>query len=398
MTLDFQRARRETPGCANVLHFNNAGAGLMPAPVLDALQRHVELEATIGGYEAAEREHAAVEHVYDSLARLVGGHRDEIAVVENATRAWDMAFYSLRFGPGDRILTATAEYSSNYIAYLQVAARTGAVVEVIPDDEHGQVSVAALRGMLDARVKLISITHVPTNGGLVNPAAAVGRVAREAGVPYLLDACQSVGQMPVDVAEIGCDMLSATGRKYLRGPRATGFLWVRRAFLAALEPPFLDLHAATLVSRDRYELRPDARRFENWETYYAGKIALGVAVDYALEWGLPAIRERVYALGVRLRERLAALPGVTVRDKGAERCGIVTFTAEGCAAALIKQVLLSQAINVSVSMSRPRLDKEDRRVPGVVRASVHYYNSEDEIERFCAALGPVLRATRGAGG
>jgi cysteine desulfurase/selenocysteine lyase len=397
VTLDLERARRETPGCATVLHFNNAGAALMPQPVLDALQRHLQLEATIGGYEAAEREDAAVEHVYDALARLIGGHRDEIAVIENATRAWDMAFYSLRFGAGDRILTATAEYASNYIAYLQVAARTGAVVEVIPDDEHGQVSVEALRRMLDARVKLIAITHVPTNGGLVNPAAAVGRVAREAGVPYLLDACQSVGQMPVDVAELGCDMLSATGRKYLRGPRATGFLWVRRAFLEQMEPPFLDLHAATWVARDRYELRPDARRFENWETYYAGKIALGVAVDYALAWGLPAIRERVYMLAGQLRERLAARPGVTLRDKGAERCGIVTFTVEGCAAALIKQVLRSEAINVSVSSyTGTRLDMEDRKLPGVVRASLHYYNSEEEIERFCAALEPLLRPTRGA--
>jgi cysteine desulfurase/selenocysteine lyase len=397
VTLDLERARRETPGCATVLHFNNAGAALMPQPVLDALQRHLQLEATIGGYEAAEREDAAVEHVYDALARLIGGHRDEIAVIENATRAWDMAFYSLRFGPGDRILTATAEYASNYIAYLQVAARTGAVVEVIPDDERGQVSVEALRRMLDARVKLIAITHVPTNGGLVNPAAAVGRMAREAGVPYLLDACQSVGQMPVDVAELGCDMLSATGRKYLRGPRATGFLWVRRAFLEQMEPPFLDLHAATWVARDRYELRPDARRFENWETYYAGKIALGVAVDYALAWGLPAIRERVYMLAGQLRERLAARPGVTLRDKGAERCGIVTFTAEGCAAALIKQVLRSEAINVSVSSyTGTRLDMEDRKLPGVVRASLHYYNSEEEIERFCAALEPLLRPTRGA--
>ena len=391
MTLDLERARRETPGCATVLHFNNAGAALMPKPVLDALQRHLQLEATIGGYEAADREHAAVERVYDALAHLLGGHRDEIAVIENATRAWDMAFYSLRFGPGDRILTATAEYASNYIAYLQVAARTDAVVEVIPDDEHGQVSVDALRRMLDDRVKLIAITHVPTNGGLVNPAAAVGRVAREAGVPYLLDACQSVGQLPMDVTELGCDMLSATGRKYLRGPRATGFLWVRRDFLPQMTPPFLDLHAATWVARDRYEVRADARRFENWETYYAGKIALGVAVDYALAWGLPAIRERVYLLAARLRERLAALPGITLRDKGAERCGIVTFTAAGCAAALIRQVLLSQAINVSVSSyAGTRLDMEARRLPGVVRASVHYYNSEEEIERFCAALAPLL--------
>jgi cysteine desulfurase / selenocysteine lyase len=267
MAIDVQRARRETPGCENVLHFNNAGAALMPQPVLHATIGHVQLEALIGGYEAAAQAHDAVEHVYDAAATLLGCQRDEIAIVENATRAWDMAFYAVPLGPGDRILTAVAEYASNYIAFLQMARKTGAVVEVIPNDASGQLSVDALRRAIDARVKLIAITHVPTNGGLVNPAAAVGQVAREAGVLYLLDACQSIGHLPIDVEAMGCDMLSATGRKYLRGPRGTGLLYVRREILDRLEPPFLDLHAAQWVAHDRFKIRPDVRRFENWEPY-----------------------------------------------------------------------------------------------------------------------------------
>jgi len=391
MTFDLQRARQDTPGCENVLHFNNAGASLMPQPVLDATIAHLQLEAQIGGYEAVERSQGRIERVYDAAAALIGCSRDEIAIIENATRAWDMAFYSIPFSPGDRILTAVAEYASNYIAFLQIARKTGATIEVIPNDEHGQISLEALRKALDERVKLIAITHVPTNGGLVNPVIEVGKVAREAGILYLVDACQSIGQMPIDVNAIGCDMLSATGRKFLRGPRGTGFLYLRSSVLEQLEPPFLDLHAAEWVARDRYEMLPNARRFENWETNYAGKIGLGVAIDYALQWGMDTLWRRIKTLAYNLRARLSTLPGVIVHDRGVTQCGIVTFSVDGKDPEEIKQRLADQHINVSVSiLSSTRLDMEERGLSSLVRASVHYYNSEEEVERFCRAVGEMI--------
>lgn len=371
----------------NVIHLNNAGAALPPTPVLDAVIDHLRLEAQIGGYEAAAAARGAVEHTYDAIATLLGCHRDEIAIVENATRAWDMAFYSMRFQPGDRILTARAEYASNVIAFLQMAQRTGAVVEVVPDDDHGQVSVDALERMLDEQVRLVAVNHVPTQGGLVNPAAAIGAITRRAGLPFLLDACQSVGQLPVRVDEIGCDMLSATGRKFLRGPRGTGFLYVRRGLVEQLEPPLLDLHAAEWTASDTYKIRADARRFENWETNYATKIGLGVAVDYALDWGLEAIRDRVSILAERLRERLAAISDVSVHDQGSERCAIVTFTREGTPAATVADRLREGGINVSVtSVESARYDFEARGLTELVRASPHYYNTEDELDQLSALV------------
>lgn len=387
---DVERARRDTPGTRIVTHLNNAGAALPPIQVTDAVIAHLRRESDIGGYEAAEAAAEQVEHTYHAIATMIGAGSDEIAVVENATRAWDMAFYAMRFQPGDRILTSHAEYASNVIAMLQVAKRTGATIEVIDDDHTGQLSVEDLRHRLDdgrGPVKLVAVTHVPTQGGLVNPAAEIGALTREAGVLYLLDSCQSIGQMPINVEEIGCDLLSATGRKYLRGPRGTGFLYARRDLIEQLEPPFLDLHAATWTSPDHYEIRPDARRFENWETNYAAKIGLGVAVDYALSWGMEAIEERVTGLADRLRAQLTQLDGVRVHDQGQRKCGIVTCTVDGVPAQQIQQQLSQRGVNVSVSLvDYARLDLPARGLPDLVRASVHYYNTDEEIDQLITAL------------
>jgi selenocysteine lyase/cysteine desulfurase len=401
MAFDVERARAETPGCRHVLHLNNAGSSLPPQPVLDAQIDWLQQEAVTGGYELATRRQDDRQRTYHEVAALIGADAGEIAVVENATFAWHQAFWSLPLAPGDRILTCEVEYATNFLSYLQAVDRRGVSIEVVPSDGHGQLSVEALADMLDdtggeggragGRVGLVAITHVPTNGGVVNPAEEVGRLTRAAGVPFLLDACQSVGQRPVDVGAIGCDMLAATGRKWLRAPRGTGFLYVRSGLLDQLEPAFLDLLGATWVEPDRYELRPDARRFENWEANLAGVIGLGEAVAYARGWGLDAIAERVTGLAAALREQLAAtVPDVEVRDLGERPSGIVTFTRTCVASEAIQSTLADQGINVSVTHGHSTLlDTERRRLPDMVRASVHYYNDTDELDRFCRAVAAV---------
>jgi cysteine desulfurase / selenocysteine lyase len=391
-SLDVARARLDTPGCATVIHLNNAGAALPPRQVTDAVIAHLRREAEIGGYEAAAEAEPAVERTYTAAARLIGCRPDEIAFVDSATHAWNLAFAALDLPKGARILTGHAEYASNVIAFSRLARRRGVVVEVLDDDADGQLSVADLaRRLSGGGVGLVAITHVPTQGGLVNPAAAVGRLSRAAGVPFLLDACQSVGQLLVDVEEIGCDLLSATGRKFLRGPRGTGFLYVRSG-LAGLDPPFPDLASATWVPAagtmtGGYTMRTDARRFEGFERSYANLLGLGAAVDYALALGLDAITARVRELAGDLRSRLRDLPGVTVHDRGALLSGIVTFTVDGVPPAAVTAALSARRINTSISrVTHGPLDLPDRGVGDLVRASVHYYNVTEELDALCAAL------------
>jgi len=399
LAIDVASVRADTPGCEKVIHLNNAGASLSPSPVLERVKSHLDLEAAMGGYEAEDSIAEEYQGIYRSIARMLGGSPTEIALVENATRAWDAAFYALAAGfqPGDKILTAANEYVSNYLAFLQAVRQRGIETVVVPNESGGEISLTALEAAIRQhgdRVKLIALTHVPTNGGLVQPAVAVGRIARRNEIPYLLDACQSAGQMPLDVEQLGCDMLAATGRKYLRGPRGTGFLYIRQSMLERLEPTPIDMTSAEWSAREEYKLRNDARRFEISGGSVACQLGLGVAVEYAIAVGLDNIAARVAMLAEQLRDALATIPGVTMRDlpgSGSQpRCGIVTFTHEAHAAGMIVERMREQRINVRVTpIGSTRIDMEQRGLTAMVRASVHYYNTEDEIARFVESVAAM---------
>jgi cysteine desulfurase/selenocysteine lyase len=299
-----------------------------------------------------------------------------------------MAFYAMPLAAGDRIIVHASEYASSYLAFLQLAKRRGIGIDVAPSDASGQIDVEALPSLVGPATKMINLVHVPTQGGLINPAEAVGSFARDHGLVYFLDACQSVGQLDVNVGRIGCHVLSGTGRKFLRGPRGTGFLYVSDEIVGDLDPPFIDMRAATWTAESEYELKPDARRFENWESFVAGRIGLAAAVDYALAIGLDAIEERVIALAARLRDALAAIDGVEVLDQGERRGAIVTFRKATESATGLAARLRGQAVNISVTdTASARLDLGARGLDEIARASIHYFNTGDEIERFVGLVG-----------
>ena len=389
--LDIDQIRADTPGLAHTNHLLASGAGLMPQPVIDAIIGHTELEARIGGYEAHAARADALDATYDSIAALIGARREEIALVENATVGWCQAFYALPLKSGDRIITCEAEYAANYVAYLQRQKRDGILIDVVPSDETGAADVEALKDLITDRTALIAMTWVPTNGGLVNPAAEIGAIARKAGIPFLLDACQAVGQMEVDVEALNCDFLSATARKFLRGPRGIGFLYIRKAWLEKLEPAMIDHFAAPWVSRDTYRLRDDARRFETWENNYALRAGLKAASDYAQSIGMKAIEARARMLAAYLRDTLRTIPGVAIRDLGPSPCAIVSFTIDGLEPTETVAQLRQQKIAIGATdRQSTRIDAERRHLHDMLRAAPHYYNNERDLDQLVSALKALL--------
>lgn len=393
--LDIAALRADTPGCETVVHFNNAGCGLMARPVLQTMIDHLQLEATIGGYEASAARAEAVADFYASLAELLGTRPGNIAFAGSATHAYTKALSAIDFRPGDVILTTRNDFISNQIAFLALRKRHGVRIVHAPDHADGSgVDVDAMAALMRAhRPRLVAATHVPTNSGLVQPVAQIGRHCRELDLLYLVDACQSVGQYPIDVEEIGCDLLTATCRKFLRGPRGSGFLYVSdRVLEAGYEPLHIDMHGARWVAPGYYRPVDTAARFEEWEFPYATVLGCAAAARYALRVGPQAVARRTPALGGRLREHLAAVPGVRTLDGGPAPAALVTFTIEGWEAQPFKAALDARGVNSALSYREfAQFDFGDKGVDWCLRLSPHYYNTEDEVDAVAHAVAELAR-------
>ena len=384
--------RAATPGCRDdLIHLNHAGSSLPSQRALDTQIGHLRREAEIGGYEAALEAEDRDAAVYDSIATLIGAQRSEVARFEHATAAWNAAFWSIPMRAGQRIVTHDHDYGANWVAFLRAAEVRGVKIERVPSDAHGQIDLAALADVLQSPddVALVSLAWIPTSGGLVNPAAAVGALTRAAGVPYLLDACQAVGQLHIDVTTIGCDFLSATGRKFLRGPRGTGLLYVHADMLERVTPSQPDHHGADWTAIDTYDFAPGAARFEHWEYSHAGWLGLGAAIDVALELGIDRVQTTVAGRAGELRMKLTEA-GLAVHDEGIARCGIVTVTHPSLSSEDVAARLSAEHINTSTTqVGSARADMEARNLSPMVRMSVHCTTTTDEIDRTVAVMAAM---------
>src|SRR6266851_1068997 len=381
--------REETPGCVNHIHLNNASAGLMPRSVLDAIVSHLNREANLGGYESADDAEAAVSEAYAHISKLLGTQPRNVAVVENSTVAFFQALAAFDFKPGDVIVTSRNDYISNQLAYLSLARRHGVEVRRAADLASGGADPQSVQDLLrDPRVRLLAVTWVPTNSGLMQPVETLGGIAEAAGVAYLVDACQAVGQIPLDVAKLRCDFLSATARKFLRGPRGTGFLYVSdRALQRGDFPLYIDMRGADWVSADSFAPAPDARRFENWEFAYSLVLGLGEAARYALEVGVERGGGRARQLAAELRDKLKAVPGVRVLDRGDHLAAIVTIEVAGWDATELSKLLRIRGINTSASIrAYAVIDMDEKQAASALRLSPDYYNTEAELAAAVGAL------------
>jgi selenocysteine lyase/cysteine desulfurase len=380
--------REDTPGVAGRVHLNNAGAGLMPSRVHSAITNHLQLELLHGGYEAEDEAAESVHDAYAAVANLIGAAPANVAMVENATVAFYQALSCFDFQRGDVIVTTRNDYISNQLAYLSLARRCGVVVQRAEDLAVGGVDPDSVRDLLrNPKVRLLAVTWVPTNSGLIQPVEALGEIAAAAGVPYLIDACQAVGQLPVDVRKLRCDFLAATARKFLRGPRGIGFLYAAdRVLERGQYPLYIDMRGATWKTPDSFALAADARRFENWEFSYGLVLGLGEAARYAAEVGARG-GARARELAAKTRLKLGELEGLRVLDRGAELAAIVTVEIRGRHAPDVMNELRTRGINTSAAVrDHSIIDMDQKRAASALRISPHYYNTEAEIDLVCAAL------------
>lgn len=384
---DVRRVRAATPGLEGRIHLDNCGSAFMAQPVIDEINAAFSREIMVGGYVAQEQQADRLEDGYQNLAALFDGKVTDFAFVSSAVDGWTKAFYSIPFESGDNIITAYNEYCSNYVAYLQVAKTKGVEIRVADPAPGGGINLDHLVSLIDRRTRLISISHMPSSSGEINQVAAVGKIANSRNILYQLDACQSAGHIPVSIEEIGCDIMTGTARKFLRGPRGIGFLYVNEKARSQMEPVVLTNQSAEWTSKDAYTLRSDARVFEAWERSVVNQLGFSAAIRYLLDLGVEKATGQIAANATYLRKCLPDIPGVTVECPEHATSAIITLNKGGFAPATIKQTLEQQGIAVQVaSVVHTRLDLEARGIESAVRISPHYYSSKEDMDGFMSAL------------
>jgi len=387
--INIEQLRAETPGCKTKIHFNNAGASLMPEAVTQAIVRHIELEATMGGYESSDKMSKEISSFYESAAQLINGKAQNMAFTSSATNSFARALSCIPFQEGDSILLANEDYVSNQIAFLSLQKRFKIKILRAASLKAGGVDVEDMRRLMDEHhPRLVSLTHVPSNTGLIQPVEEVGKLCKERNIYYLVDACQSAGQITVDVQKIHCDFLSATLRKFLRGPRGAGFLYISDKIIhEKLEPLFIDMRGGDWIATDTYQVRMDARRFEDWELPYALVLGSKAAIDLAINIGLTAIRKRNQYLCELIRKEISTLPGFRLLDIGPHQSSIITVAIANQKANEVLNRLRNENINTSIGQKHFALiDFEAKKVDWALRISPHYFNTETEIEILIQAL------------
>lgn len=387
--MDIATLRADTPGCQTKVHFNNSGAALPPYPVLKAMQDYLTEEANCGGYETAAANATALNRFYMAAGKLLNAPAKNIAFTSSATNSFARALSCIPFKKGDVVIIANEDYASNQLQFLSLEERFGIELVRAHSLPEGGVDVDHMVSLIkEKQPRLVSLTHVPSNTGLIQPIAAIGKVCREYDIPYLVDACQSVGQLPLDVEEIGCDFLCGTMRKFLRGPRGAGLLYVSDRILhKPWYPLFLDMFAATWTDDDTFVTAPDAKRFQDWEQNYALMAGSYAAIHYANELGLENIAARNRYLGSILRPGLQSLPGVKLLDKGTELASIITMTAPVSDPQSLLTALRERNIHTTVSVTASALiDLRSKGVTWALRVAPHYYNTEEEIDILLDAL------------
>lgn len=398
---EVQQFRNDTQGCKNVIHLNNAGAGLMPDVVTQAQLDHIKLEAEIGGYEAAALRADIINEFYEQAAYLFNCKPSNMAFTASATDSYTRALSSIPFKTGDIILTDNDDFVSNQIQFMSLQKRLGVKIVHIKNAAIGGVDLNDLEEKLKKyQPKLLAITHIPTNSGLVQPVEEIAKIYSSYSQTYpdltwyILDACQSAGQMKLDVQQLKCDFLSVTNRKFLRGPRGTGSLYIAdRALAAGLEPLFIDMRGATWTEKDLYVQQPDAKRFEDWEFAYSTVIGTKVAIEYCRRVGEDKIWQQVQLLSGMLRQKLAVIDKIRILDRGPQLGSLVTFTVAGSEPLLIVNGLKDRRINVVPSYRAfGVIDFDEKGTQWAVRASPHYYNTVDEMETFVESLKEIIGA------